>query len=373
VETSAITRFAQVLVSVSGFYFITLVIPLLYFKKVRFRPVRLVPGIGGAAALCACVAFGGVALRHTLFPDVISRYGALKLDPRITNGVKWTIVGADEPTSRAPQDPGSVSPSIAKIRKRGVLRVGFNPHAIPFSYRNAEGELVGFDISYAYRLARDLGVAIEFVPFASSTLARDLSEHRFDVAMSGIPENDERLQSLTMSPAYYESPLALIVPSDGAARFLGGDTVLSRPGLKLAVVDDSVLVPLSQSLFPKAQLVIIPDYDSLPGMMTRIDGAVWTLQQATAWAAEHTGFTAVAPENLSGPIPAAYAMAPDAGELGVYVREWLQLRKADGFRAEQIAYWMKLEDRQSRVPRWNLIDFLVQRYGSGSTVAMGQR
>jgi hypothetical protein len=57
----------------------------------------------------------------------------------------------------------------------------------------------------------------------------------------------------------------------------------------------------------------------------------------------------------------------------VYVREWLQLRKADGFRAEQIAYWMKLEHRQSRVPRWNLIDFLVQRYGSGSTVAMALR
>jgi proton glutamate symport protein len=370
VETSAITRFAQVIVSVSGFYFITLVIPLLYFKKVRFRPVRFVAGIGGAAVLCACVAFCGFTFRHTLFPNVTSQYAVLKLDPRLTDGVKWTIERADETASSAGGDPGSVSPSIANIRKRGVLRVGFNPHAIPFSYRNAQGELVGFDISYAYRLARDLGVAIEFVPFTPQALARDLSAHRFDVAMSGIPENDERLQSLTMSPAYYESPLALIVPSDGAAKFLDGNAALSRPGLKLAVVDDSVLLPLSQSLFPKAQLIIIPDYESLPGMMTRIEGAVWTLQQATAWAAEHPGFTAVAPENLSGLVPAAYAMAPDAGELGAYVSEWLQLRKADGFRTEQIAYWMKPTHHQSRVPRWNLIDFLLQRYGSGRTVAM---
>jgi proton glutamate symport protein len=365
VETSAITRFAQVIVSVSGFYFITLVIPLLYFKKVRFRPVRFAAGMGGTAVLCACVALGGFAIRHALFPDVTSGYAVLKLDPRITSGVKWTIASADEPTSSAVQDPGSVSPSIANIRKRGVLRIGFNPHAIPFSYRNGEGELVGFDISYAFRLARDLGVAIEFVPFASSTLARDLSEHRFDVAMSGIPENDERLQSLTMSPAYYESPLALIVPSEGAARFLDGNGALSRPGLKLAVVDDSVLVPLSRNLFPNAELVVIPDYENLPGMMTRVDGAVWTLQQSTAWAAEHAGFTAVAPENLSGPVPAAYAMAPDAGELGTYLSEWLQLRDADGFRAEQIAYWMKLQQRQSPAPRWNLIDFLLRRYGSG--------
>jgi proton glutamate symport protein len=193
---------------------------LLYFKKVRFRPVRFVAGIGGAVALCASVALCGFTFRHTLFPNVTSQYAVFKLDPRLTDGVKWTIVRGDETASSAGLDPGSVSPSIANIRKRDVLRVGFNPHAIPFSYRNVQEELVGFDISYAYRLARDLGVAIEFVPFAPQALARDLSAHRFDGAMSGIPENDERLQSLTMSPAYYESPLALIVPSDGAAKFL---------------------------------------------------------------------------------------------------------------------------------------------------------
>jgi proton glutamate symport protein len=361
VETSAITRFAQVLVSVSGFYFITLVVPLLYFKKVQLRPVRLAAAIGGAAVLYASLAFGGVGLRPKLFPEATSPYAVLKLDPRLTSGVNQSSTSADGPGPSSAQDAGSAVPSIANIRKRGVLRVGVNPHVIPFSYKNAEGELVGFDISYAYRLAGDLGVAIEFVPFASPTLARDLSDHRFDIAMSGIYENDERLQSLTMSPAYYESPVALVVPSGDAPKFLDGNAAVSRAGLKLAVYDDPVLVALSRSLFPKAQLVMLPNYDSLPGM-TQVDGAVWTLEQGTAWAAEHAGFTAVAPDNLSGPLPAAYAMAPDATELGAYMSQWLQLRNADGFRAEQIAYWMHLDHRHAREPRWNLFDFLVRRY-----------
>jgi ABC-type amino acid transport substrate-binding protein len=354
VETSAITRFAQVLVSVSGFYFISLVVPLVYFKRVRIHPVRIAAGLGGAAVLCAAMAFGGVALRPRLFPEATSPYAALKLDPRLTAGVKQTA----NPSARSSAEDGAV-PSIANIRKRGVLRVGVNPHVIPFSYKNAAGELVGFDISYAYRLAHDLGVAIEFVPFAAPTLARDLSDHRFDIAMSGIYENDQRLQSLTMSPAYYESPVALLVPSGDASTFLDGNAAVSRAGLKLAVYDDPVLVPLSRSLFPKAQLVVIPNYDPLPGM--QVDGAVWTLEQGTAWAAEHAGFTAVAPDNLSGPIPAAYAMAPDAAELGAYIDQWLQLRNADGFRAEQIAYWMQLNHRRAREPRWNLVDVLLHR------------
>jgi len=355
VETSAVTRFAQVLVSVSGFYFITLVVPLRYFKKIQFQPARLAVAMGGAAVLYASVALSGVALRSRLFPEAASPYAALKLDPRLTGGVKQNTDGSANSFAEE-----AAAPSINNIRKRGVLRVGVNSHVIPFSYSNAAGELVGFDISYAYRLAHDLGVAIQFVPFASTTLTRDLSQHRFDIAMSGIYENDERLQSLTMSPAYYESPVALVVPSRDAAKFLDGNATVARTGLKLAVYDDPVLVPLSRTLFPKAQLVIIPNYAGLPGM-TQVDGAIWTLEQGTAWAAEHTGFTAVAPDNLSGSIPVAYAMGPDASELGAYVSQWLQLRSADGFRAEQIAYWMQLNHRRAREPRWNLIDLLLHR------------
>jgi proton glutamate symport protein len=366
VETSAITRFAQVLISVSGFFFVTLVVPLLYFKKVRFRAGRFLVGVGAGAVLCISIVGVAVALRPTLFPAVTSRYARLQLDPRLTQGVQSSIAVAQPPPSKAGTDTASLTSSVANIRKRGVLRVGFNSHVIPFSYRNAGGELVGFDISYAYRLARDLGVSIEFVPFAWPTLAGDLADHRFDIAMSGIYDTDERIQSLMVSPPYYATPVALIVPSPHAEAFLDADGELSRPGLKLAVFDDPVLVPLSRRLFPRAQLLIVPDYDSLPGINHSVEGLVWTLQQATAWAAEHPGFTAVAPNLLAGPISTVFVMAPDSAELGAYVGQWLQLRADDGFRAQQVAYWFQLRPRRSSRPRWNLLDFLRGRFGNTS-------
>jgi proton glutamate symport protein len=366
VETSAITRFGQVLVSVSGFFFVTLVVPLLYFKKVRFRAARFLAGVGAGAVLCTGIVGVAVALRPTLFPAVTSRYAFLQLDPRLTQGVRSSIAVAEPERSESGTDPSSGTSSLGNIRKRGILRVGFNPHVIPFSYRNARGELVGFDISYAYRLAHDLGVSIELVPFAWQSLAGDLTDHRFDIAMSGIYDTDERIQALVVSPPYYATPLALIVRSPRAEAFLDADGELSRPGLKLAVFDDPVLVPLSRALFPKAQLVIVPDYDSFSVINFPVEGAVWTLQQATAWAAEHPGFTAVAPDHLSGPISTVFVMAPDSGELGAYVSQWLQLRADDGFRAEQVAYWFQLRPRRSSSPRWNLLDFLRGRSGDAS-------
>jgi ABC-type amino acid transport substrate-binding protein len=311
--------------------------------------------------LCCSIVGVAVALRPTVFPAVTSRYAFLQLDPRLTQGLRSSIAAAEPPPSDAGTDAAWGTSSVANIRKRGFLRVGFNPHVIPFSYRNARGELVGFDISYAYRLARDLGVSIELVPFAWQRLAGDLTDHRFDIAMSGIYDTDERIQALVVSPPYYATPLALIVPSPRAEAFLDADGELSRPGLKLAVFDDPVLVPLSRRLFPRAQLVIVPDYDSLPGIYHRVEAAVWTLEQATAWASEHPGFTAVAPDHLSGPISTVFVMAPDSGELGAYVGQWLQLRADDGFHAEQVAYWFQLRPRQSSSPRWNLLDFLRGR------------
>jgi proton glutamate symport protein len=363
VETSAVTRFGQVLVSVSGFFFITLLVPLIYFRKVRFRGRRFMAGLTIGVLLCASIAGGAISLRRSLFPPVTSRYASLQMDPRLTEGVKWSIANAGRSVPGEASDPALNTSSIAEIRRRGVLRVGFNPQVIPFSYRNARGELVGFDISYAYRLARDLGVSVEFVPFAWANLSNDLLEHRFDVAMSGIYETNERIQTLLMSDPYFETPLALIVPSSRAEIYLDGEGELSHPGQKLAVFDDPVLVPLSRRLFPNAQIVTVPDYNSLPSIMNGMDGAVWTLEQATAWAAEHPGFTAVAPDHVYGPISTAFAMAPDSTELGGYLSRWLQLRANDGFRAEQIAYWFQLRPRHSTRSRWNLFDYLRARYG----------
>jgi ABC-type amino acid transport substrate-binding protein len=50
-----------------------------------------------------------------------------------------------------------------RIRETG-LRVGYGYNVIPFSYFNTANELVGYDIAFAYALARDLSVDLVLVP-----------------------------------------------------------------------------------------------------------------------------------------------------------------------------------------------------------------
>ena len=53
---------------------------------------------------------------------------------------------------------------LERIKRSGVLRVGYVEDNPPFGYRNNEDDLVGFDIDLIQRLAWDLRATLELVP-----------------------------------------------------------------------------------------------------------------------------------------------------------------------------------------------------------------
>ena len=54
---------------------------------------------------------------------------------------------------------------IQTIMKRSKLKVGMSTF-VPWAMRNKKGELIGFEIDVAKKVAEDMGVEIEFVPTA---------------------------------------------------------------------------------------------------------------------------------------------------------------------------------------------------------------
>jgi ABC-type amino acid transport substrate-binding protein len=356
-QTWTVTRYGQVALSVMGFSFATILVPLVYFRKVNLRPLRGLATLAGSAAVIGAIAVVGMSLRDVLQPPGIQAV-ELGLDPALTRGVGFVVN-----RGRLPGMAASAPPSLAAIRELGVLRVGFNSYGIPFSYWNRRDELVGFDIAFAFRLARDLGVNLQFESFTWQTLAEDLTTNRFDIAIGGIYATDDRLQAFTVSHSYTESPVALIVPSDRASSFLTGEALADRSKLRLAVHDDPALFPVMRRLFRGAQLVVMPSFDALPDMVDRVDAAVWTKQQGAAWAAAHPGFTAVVPVGMDVPFMFVYLLPPGSHEFEVYLDKWMYLRDSDGFRAEQAAYWLEGKPRITKQVRWNLLDALL---GNGS-------
>ena len=74
---------------------------------------------------------------------------------------------------------------IQTITKRGKIKVGMSTF-VPWAMRNKKGELIGFEIDVATKLAEDLGVEIEFVPTAWSGIIPALIAGNFDVIIGGM-------------------------------------------------------------------------------------------------------------------------------------------------------------------------------------------
>ena len=91
---------------------------------------------------------------------------------------------------------------IEDIQKAGVLKIGTTMDYVPMSYKDANGELKGFDIELGKKLAASLGVKAEFVKTTWSTLSQDTMDGKFDVAMSGITRNFKRQAQLDLSKGY---------------------------------------------------------------------------------------------------------------------------------------------------------------------------
>jgi Na+/H+-dicarboxylate symporter/ABC-type amino acid transport substrate-binding protein len=353
-ETWTVTRYGQVILSVMGFSFATILVPLVYFGKVRLRPHRASVGLALTVASFALVIIGGTALRPLLPHSLGNGIADLTIDRQLADGLEVTVIRPPGAAAAAAPDR-DLTP--AAIRASGVLRVGYNADSPPFSYWNARGQLVGYDISFAYELARSLGVRLELIPYEWRNLDRDLVDRRFQVAMSAIYETDERLQSLEPSHSYYHDLLVLVVPSDRAHNFIDRAEVAAMPALRLAVQEGPGLTPMIHSLFPSAAITVLPGDGILPALQGgRIDAMVWPLAQAKAWAASHAGFTAVVPAHSLHPVLFTYMMPPGAEAFRHYVDQWLELKTSEGFRAAQIDYWMKGMARADRPRRWNLLD-----------------
>jgi ABC-type amino acid transport substrate-binding protein len=263
------------------FAFLSFGVVLAYYGKTRMRWSRLLACLLVTVFALACSVFIARRFDAWVLNRSVNPYLGFALDPAVTSGIPVAF-GTLESAAPLAKD----SSVLARIQRAGELRVGFNEGIIPFSYRNSAGQLVGYDIAFAYQLARDLNVRLRLIPFEWTHLAQNLTEARFDIAMAGIYVTEDRLLAFEVSTPYFQSPLALFMPRERAEAFTTRAKILEYPALKIGVFNDPVLIPRLARTFPNAEIVIVPGYQQVPDF-SKIDAAIWTLVQAESLAAAH--------------------------------------------------------------------------------------
>ena len=92
--------------------------------------------------------------------------------------------------------------TLAEIQKRGTLRVGMEPGYMPFELTNQKGEIIGFDVDMATRMAKAMKVKLELVSTAWDGIIPALLTNKFDIIMSGMTLTQERNMTVNFAPPY---------------------------------------------------------------------------------------------------------------------------------------------------------------------------
>jgi len=306
--------------------------------------------------LSLCVAGIVIAIIHGVlnftFKNVYESKAMIADRQLLYPGAHFTILKESAPN---PVPIQSQETRIDRIRRRGMIRIGFDAKRLPFSYFNDRGQLVGLDIDMAHRLALDLGVTIEFVPFVPRNLVHQLNQDHFDLAMSGLEGTIERATAFPVADSYMDVTLAIVLPDYRKVDFLEFETLRHSHELKIAVVANSFFDEKAHEFFPNATFISInSEEDFFAGKAGDSDLLVTSAETGAAWTLLYPKFSVINPFKKNIRVPMYYLGAHDI-EFEEFMEVWLELKKKEGIFDSLYNYWILGKDNEITTPRWSII------------------
>lgn len=231
--------------------------------------------------------------------------------------------------------------TLEHVLKRGVLRVGMSTF-VPWAMQDKTGKLIGFEIDVASRLAKDMGVKVEFGPTKWAGIIPALLTGKFDVIIGGMGILPERNLKVNFTIPYEYSGMSMVANKQLAAGFKSLED-FNRPDVILAVRLGATPVAAAQKFMPKAQLRKFDDESQ--AIQELLNGKA----HAVVASAPMPAFQALKyPDKLFLPLKETFTKEPigfalrkgDVDTLNFF-NNWITVVQYEGWLAEREHYWFE--------------------------------
>jgi Na+/H+-dicarboxylate symporter len=265
--------------------------------------------------------------------------------------------------SREELPPGYVDryagdmPVVDRIAQRGVLRAGYIPNRLPFTFRNDDGELVGFDVELLNLLAREMELRLELIPLSWHTLKDQLNSDEVDVVGS-MPLTTHMMIDLDLSDAYLPGDLSVVVRDHRRKQFDSletiramGEITIAYPG-SLEYIKPAVSQSLAGMKINWLETERFEEFFEQDG--EEIDALVAEAEVGTAWTLLHPEYAIVVPKSSRLKAPLGFAVGKGQHDFAALLGRWLTAKKSTGELQQAYDYWILGEGAEERVPRWSV-------------------
>ena len=182
-------------------------------------------------------------------------------------------------------DSQEVYRTLDEIKESGTINIGVFSDKSPFGYVDENGEYAGYDVYFAERIGKDLGVKINYVSTEAANRIEYLQTGKVDIILANFTVTEERAQEVDFALPYMNVALGVVSPSDAVIDSL--DNVGADD--EIIVISGTTAETYLEKNYPDIKL---QKYDAYAEAKTAIENG-----NAAGWANDNTEVIAFAIEN----------------------------------------------------------------------------
>ncbi|GAB5447734.1 transporter substrate-binding domain-containing protein [Gymnodinialimonas sp.] len=238
---------------------------------------------------------------------------------------------------------------LTTIQEEGVIRVGLSIFT-PWSMRDVNGELIGFELDVARALAEDMGVEVEFVPTAWDGIIPALLAGNFDVIISGMSITPQRNLTVNFTDPYASSGMAILANIEMTEGMDMAD--YNSPDITFAARRGATPATVIAEMFPEAELLLFDeDGASTQEVLNGNAHATMSSQPTPDRETRLNPETLYVPfDELINPTGEAFALRKGDPDALNFFNNWIAARTRSGWLEERHDYWFVGNEWADQVP-----------------------
>ena len=178
--------------------------------------------------------------------------------------------------------------TLDEIKESGKIVIGVFSDKAPFGYVDENGEYQGYDVYFAERIAKDLGVKVEYVSTDPASRVEYAATGKVDIILANFTVTEERAAQVDFALPYMKVKLGVVSPDNALIT-----DVEQLNGKNLIVVKGTTAETYFEKNYPDVTLQKYDEYaDAYNALLDgRGDAFSTDNTEVLAWAIENPGFT----------------------------------------------------------------------------------
>ncbi|MCR5419106.1 MAG: transporter substrate-binding domain-containing protein [Lachnospiraceae bacterium] len=220
--------------------------------------------------------------------------------------------GEREVTANANQ----VYRTLDEIKNDGTINIGVFSDKNPFGYVDENGTYQGYDVYFAERIGKDLGVKINYVSTEAASRVEYLETGKVDIVLANFTVTEERAEKVDFALPYMNVALGVVSPEDNVIESLdqvGGDD-------QIIVISGTTAETYLEKEYPDIKLQKFDTYATAKTSFENGTGVAWANDntEVIAYALENEGYVVGIPS-----LGSQDTIAPAVSKGNTSLLDWL--------------------------------------------------